>query len=169
MSPGPQITDVAVPREAFHSGWSGAVTLALFAYVAVAILAILLDGQASRALEVFNLYSDSLASVGVAVLAAAAARGSEDAATRRTWWFLTAALSVYSIGNLLHSTYWLFGVDPFPSVGDAFFLAFYPLVFAAALTVIRAAAGLVQWARLGLDATILTLGFGAFFWFCVIA
>ena len=37
------------------------------------------------------------------------------------------------------------------------------------LTVIRAAAVRVQWGRLGLDATILMLGFGAFFWFFVIA
>ena len=53
----------------------------------------------------------------------------------------------YSIGNLLNSTYWLFGVDPFPSIGDVFFLGFYPLVFAAVLTVIRTAAVRVQWAR----------------------
>ncbi|HXW10551.1 MAG TPA: EAL domain-containing protein, partial [Steroidobacteraceae bacterium] len=59
-------------------------------------------------------------------------------------------------------------VDPFPSIGDVFFLAFYPLVFAAVLTVMRAAALRVPWARLGLDATILLLGFGAFFWYCVI-
>ena len=155
-------------REPFSSGWTGLVALSLFAYVALAIVLILVDGQGGRALEVFNLYSDSVASIVVAVLAAAAARGSRHAATRRTWWQLTAALGAYSIGNLLHSTYWLFDVDPFPSIGDVFFLAFYPLVFAAVLTVMRAAALRVQWARLGLDATILLLGFGAFFWYCVI-
>ncbi|HEX5650232.1 MAG TPA: EAL domain-containing protein [Steroidobacteraceae bacterium] len=155
-------------REPFSGGWTGIVVLALFAYVALAIALILVDGQGGGALEVFNLYSDSVASVTVAVLAAAAARGSLHAATRRTWWQLTAALAAYSVGNLLHSTYWLFDVDPFPSIGDVFFLAFYPLVFAAVLTVMRAAALRVQWLRLGLDATILLLGFGAFFWYCVI-
>ncbi|HEX6570707.1 MAG TPA: EAL domain-containing protein [Steroidobacteraceae bacterium] len=155
-------------REPFSGGWTGIVALALFAYVALAMALILVDGQGGRALEVFNLYSDSVASVVVAVLAAAAARGSRHAATRRTWWLLTAALAAYSAGNLLHSTYWLFDVDPFPSIGDVFFLAFYPLVFAAVLTVMRASAVRVQWARLGLDATILLLGFGAFFWYCVI-
>jgi diguanylate cyclase (GGDEF)-like protein/PAS domain S-box-containing protein len=156
-------------REPASAGWTGAVAVALFAYIAVAILLILFDGSGRPVLDVFNLYSDSPASIGVAVLAGAAARGSTDPAARRTWWLLTAALCVYSAGNLLHSTYWLFGIDPFPSIGDAFFLGFYPLVFAALLTVIRAAAVRVQWARLGLDATILMLGFGAFFWFCVIA
>jgi diguanylate cyclase (GGDEF)-like protein/PAS domain S-box-containing protein len=156
-------------RERFSSGWTGAVAVALFAYVALAILLILVDGSRWPPLDVFNLYSDSLASIGVAILAGAAARGSSDPAARRTWWLLTAALCVYTAGNLLNATYWLFGADPFPSIGDVFFLGFYPLVFAAVLTVIRAAAVRVQWARLGLDTTILMLGFGAFFWFCVIA
>ena len=156
-------------RERFRSGWSGAVSVALFAYIAVAILLILVDGRGWPVLDTFNLYSDSVASVGVAILAGAAARGSADPAARRTWWLLTAALCVYTVGNLLNATYWLFGMDPFPSIGDVFFLAFYPLIFAAVLTVIRAAAVRVQWARLGLDSTILLLGFGAFFWFCVIA
>ena len=169
MSPGRQTSDGIARHERFSSGWAGAVCVSLFAYIAVAILLILVDGNRWPAIDVFNLYSDSLASIGVAILAGAAARGSADPAARRTWWLLTAALSVYSVGNLLHSTYWLFGVDPFPSIGDVFFVGFYPLVFAAVLTVIRAAAVRVQWARLSLDATILTLGFGAFFWFCVIA
>jgi len=156
-------------RERFVSGWTGATAVALFAYTAVAILLTFVDAQGSRVLEIINLYSDSPPSIVAAVLAGAAARGSSDPAARRTWWFLTAALGCYGVGNVLHATYWLFGVDPFPSIGDIFFVAFYPLVFAAALTVVRAAAVRVQWARLGLDATILLLGFGGFFWFCVIA
>jgi diguanylate cyclase (GGDEF)-like protein/PAS domain S-box-containing protein len=169
MTPPRPILEDVTARERFASGWTGTLAIALIAYVALAVLLILVDGQGGRALDVFNLYSDSVASLGVTILAAAAARGSSDPAARRTWWLLAAALGVYSAGNLLHATYWLFDVDPFPSVGDLFFLAFYPLVFAAVLTVIRAAAVRVQWVRLGLDATILMLGFGAFFWFGVIA
>ena len=169
MSPGPETTERASPRAPFATGWTGIVALALFAYVVVAILLMLVDDSAGRFIRVFNLYSDSPASLAVTILAAATAHQSPDAAARRTWWLLTAALGAYSVGNLLHSTYWLFDVDPFPSIGDAFFLAFYPLVFAAVVTVIRAAAVRLQWARLGLDAAILLLGFGAFFWFCVIA
>ena len=156
-------------RERFGSGWTGAVAVGLFVYIAIAIALILVDASNRPWLDVFNLYSDSLASITVAVLTGAAARGSSEPAARRTWWLLTAALGAYSIGNLLHSTYWLYGIDPFPSIGDVFFLGFYPLVFAAVLTVIRTAAVRVQWARLGLDTAILMLGFGAFFWFFVIA
>jgi diguanylate cyclase (GGDEF)-like protein/PAS domain S-box-containing protein len=158
----------ATRREPLRKGWTGVLAIALFAYIAISIVLIVIDSKKGSALDLFNLYSDSPASIMVAILSAAAARGATDPAARRTWWYLAAALSVYSIGNLLHSTYWLFDVDPFPSVGDVFFLAFYPLVFAAALAVVRAAAVRVQWARLALDATILMLGFGAFFWFCVI-
>jgi diguanylate cyclase (GGDEF)-like protein/PAS domain S-box-containing protein len=156
-------------REPFICGWTGRVAVALFVYVAAAILLTFVDGEGSRAFEIFNLYSDSPASIIASILAGAAARGSSDPAARRTWWLLTAALSSYSVGNLLHATYWLFDVDPFPSLGDVFFVAFYPLVFAAVLTVVRAAAVRVQWARLGLDTAILLLGFGGFFWFFVIA
>jgi diguanylate cyclase (GGDEF)-like protein/PAS domain S-box-containing protein len=168
MSAGPKTNEVPRKRERFSEGWTGIATVALFAYIPLAILLTFFDGRGWRALDVFNLYSDSVASIVVAILSGAAARRATDEATRRTWWLLTAALACYSTGNVVHSTYWLFDVDPFPSIGDAFFLAFYPLVLAAAFTVIRAAAVRVQWGRLALDATILALGFGAFFWIFVI-
>ena len=169
MSPQWPTSDVVTKRDRFSSGWTGAVAVGLIVYIALAIALILVDGRAWPWLELFNLYSDSVASIGVAVLTGAAARGSAEPAARRTWWLLTAALATYSTGNLLHSTYWLYGIDPFPSIGDVFFLGFYPLVLAAVLTVIRTAAVRVQWVRLGLDTAILLLGFGAFFWFLVIS
>ena len=86
------------------------------ANAAIAVLIIAYTGPVGRALEIFNLYSDSPASIAVAILAAAAARRSIQPEARRTWWLLSAALAVYSAGNLLHSTYWLFGIDPFPSI-----------------------------------------------------
>jgi diguanylate cyclase (GGDEF)-like protein/PAS domain S-box-containing protein len=169
MLQGPQGIVGRKKREPFAAGWTGRVTLGLFAYILAAILLTFVDGEGSRTFEILNLYSDSPASILAAILAGAAARGSSDPAARRTWWLLTAALGCYSVGNLLHATSWLFGVDPFPSIGDVFFVAFYPLVFAAILTVVRAAAVRVQWGRLVLDTSILLLGFGGFFWFFVIA
>jgi diguanylate cyclase (GGDEF)-like protein/PAS domain S-box-containing protein len=169
MPPGRETSEGLNAPESFGSGWTGTVAVALIFYVAVAILLILFDGRGGPILDVFNLYSDSLASICVAVLAGAAARGSSDPVARRTWWLLAAALGCYSVGNLSHATYWLFDVDPFPSIGDVFFIAFYPLVLVAAVTAIRSAAVRVPWMRLGLDASILLLGFGGFFWFFVIA
>jgi len=169
MQQGPHQNVVKEKREPFMAGWTGRVTVALFAYTLVAILLTFVDGEGSRAYEIFTLYSDAPPSILAAVLAAAAARGSVDPAAKRTWWLLAAAIASYTIGNLVHATYWLFDIDPFPSIGDVFYLAFYPLVFAAVLTVVRAAAVRVQWARLALDTSILLLGFGGFFWFLVIA
>jgi len=168
MSPGPQ-NEHQKQRESFASGWTGATAVALFVYVAFAILLTVIDSPGSRTLELLNLYSDSPASIVAAVLAGAAARGSSDAAARRTWWLLSAGLGCYSIGNVSNATYWLFDIDPFPSIGDAFFLAFYPLVLFAVVSALRSAAVRMPWVRLGLDAAILLLGFGGFFWFFVIA
>ena len=167
--PGPHQIMGSTKREPFISGWTGRTAVALFAYIVAAILLTFVDSEGSRVLEVVNLYSDSPASIVAFILAGAAARGSSDPAAKRTWWLLTAALGCYSAGNLVHATFWLFDVDPFPSIGDVFFLAFYPFVFAAVLVVVRAAAVRVQWGRLALDTSILVLGFGGFFWFFVIA
>ena len=135
------------------------VSVALFAYIAVAIAADprRRQGMAGRSTSSTCIPTRPRASAWPSWRGPRRA-ARPDPAARRTWWLLTAALGVYSVGNLLHSTYWLFGIDPFPSIGDVFFLGFYPLVFAAVLTVIRAAAVRVQWARLGLDTTILHAG-----------
>ncbi len=169
MPPGPESGEVAGHRKAFGAGWTGVLAVSLFLYIVAAILLIYVDGDGGPFFEIFNLYSDSVASIVATILAFVAARNAERKDARQTWWYLAAATGIYTIGNLLNSTYWMFGVDPFPSIGDVFFLGFYPLLFGAVLTVIRAAAVRVQWGRLALDATILMLGFGAFFWFFVIA
>ncbi|MGQ0384875.1 MAG: putative bifunctional diguanylate cyclase/phosphodiesterase [Gammaproteobacteria bacterium] len=169
MAPGRETGAVSAHHEPFGAGWTGALTVGLILYALGTILLMLVDGDGEPFSEIFNLYSDSPASIGATILAVMAARRATDPAVRRTWRYLAASLAVYSVGNLLNSTYWMFGVDPFPSVGDVFFLGFYPLLFAAVLAVVRAAALRVQWGRLALDATILMLGFGAFFWFFVIA
>jgi diguanylate cyclase (GGDEF)-like protein/PAS domain S-box-containing protein len=169
MPPGRENNEESSQREPFGARWTGALAVGLFCYILAAIGIIFVDGDGGPFFDVFNLFSDSPANLAVVILAAVAARKAADPAVRRTWQFLTAAIAIYSIGNLLNSTYWLFGVDPFPSIGDVFFLGFYPFLFAAVLIFIRAAAVRVQWGRLALDATILMLGFGAFFWFFVIA
>jgi len=155
-------------RRPFVAGWTGVLAAGLIIYTVAAILLTVVGAGSGRGFEIFTLFSDAPTSAGSAVLAAMAARTALDPSARRTWMLLSASLAIYTIGNLLNSTYWFFGHDPFPSVGDIFFMAFYPLVFAAILTVLRAGAVRVPWGRLALDSTILMLGFGAFFWFFVI-
>src|SRR5688572_4168019 len=170
MPPAGNSAEASPEREPFLARWTGVLAIGLFIYIPVTLLlTFAVDGKGGQAFEIFKLYSDFPASLGSAVLAIVASRRAADATVRRAWAFLGAAVSVYTVGNLLNSTYWVFGVDPFPSVGDVFFLGFYPLLFTAILIAIRAAAVHVPWGRLALDATILMLGFGAFFWFFVIA
>src|SRR6202030_4647439 len=58
--------------------------------------------------------------------------------------------------------------DPFPGMADICYCAFYPVLAAASMFLIRAAAVRIPWIQLSLDATIFVVGFGAFFWFLVI-
>ena len=169
MGPGPDTSDGVSRREPFGAGWTGALTVGLLVYILFAIVMIFVGRTDGPVFEVFSLYCDAPACIAAVILAAVAARRATSPAVRRAWWYLTAAIGVYTLGNLQNSTYWLFGLDPFPSFGDIFFVGFYPLLFAAILNVLRAADVRVQWGRLALDATILMLGFGAFFWFFVIA
>jgi diguanylate cyclase (GGDEF)-like protein/PAS domain S-box-containing protein len=169
MSPAGDHREALPEREPFAAHWTGTLAVGLFIYIPITLLLTFAEGTGGPAFEIFKLFSDFPASLGSAVLATVAARHATDPAVKRTWAFLAAAISVYTVGNLLNSTYWVFGIDPFPSVGDVFFLGFYPLMFTAILVAVRAAAVRVPWARLALDATILMLGFGAFFWFFVIA
>ncbi|MSQ92798.1 MAG: PAS domain S-box protein [Gammaproteobacteria bacterium] len=168
MSTGTVPTLIEAPRERFVSGWTGFLTLGLIIYSVVTIAMTILGVGTGPNFKFFTLFSDTPTGVGAALLAALAAHGAQDPSARRAWQLMAASLTIYSIGNLLNSIYWYFGHDPFPSVGDFFFLAFYPLVFSAILTVIRAGTVRVPWGRLALDSTILMLGFGAFFWFFVI-
>ena len=168
MSPVGEISREHSVREPFFARWTGVLAACLFAYIPITLLLTYSDGTGGPAFEIFKLFSDSPASIGAAILAAVAARQETDVAVKRTWNYFAAAIGVYSIGNLLNSIYWMFGVDPFPSVGDVCFMGFYPLLFAGILTAVRAASLRVHWGRLALDATILMLGFGAFFWFFVI-
>ena len=45
VSPSRQTNNDMSKRERFGSGWSGAVSVALFAYIAIAIALILVDGK----------------------------------------------------------------------------------------------------------------------------
>ena len=168
MPHGETPSDIAPPRQPFAAGWTGGLVVGLAGYSFCVILLTLWSPGTIRALETFSLFSDVPTYVGAALLAAMAARRSLDPQARRVWWLLTASIVVYDCGNLQNSIYWYFGRDPFPSIGDLCFLAFYPTLLAAVLAIVRAGAVRVPWGRLALDGMILTLGFGAFFWFFVI-
>jgi diguanylate cyclase (GGDEF)-like protein/PAS domain S-box-containing protein len=115
-----------------------------------------------------GLFSDEPSTFASFVICAAAARRAPRGALRTAWITFAIALAMQFAGNLIAASSWVWGHDPFPGPADIFFCAFYPVLGAAALFLIRAAAVRVPWIQLSLDAAIVVVGFGAFFWFLVI-
>jgi hypothetical protein len=84
-----------------------------------------------------------LAKLALLVLAyvhaqATAGRLDADNPARRPWWLLALAMGAFSLGQAVLTSYQLVrGKSPFPSVGDVFFVASYPLLIASFLGFIR--------------------------------
>ena len=115
-----------------------------------------------------GLLSDAPAALASVVIAAATARHTARGVLRTAWILLAVALALYFVGVAVGTISWLRGHDPFPGPADIFYCAFYPVLAAGVVFLIRAAAVRVPWIQLSLDATIFVVGFGAFFWFLVI-
>jgi diguanylate cyclase (GGDEF)-like protein/PAS domain S-box-containing protein len=115
-----------------------------------------------------GLLSDAPAALASVVIAAATARHTARGVLRTAWILLAVALALYFVGVAIGTISWLRGHDPFPGPADIFYCAFYPVLAAGAVFLIRAAAVRIPWIQLSLDATIFVVGFGAFFWFLVI-
>jgi diguanylate cyclase (GGDEF)-like protein/PAS domain S-box-containing protein len=115
-----------------------------------------------------GLLSDAPAALVSVVIAAVTARHTPRGALRTAWIALATALALYLCGVVIATSSWLRGHDPFPGPADIFYCVFYVALSLAALFLIRAGSVRVPWIQLSLDATIFTVGFGAFFWFLVI-
>jgi len=158
-----------IMRVGFADGWTGAVAIGVIVYIAAAIFVTVANLESSPTLDFYLEVSDLPASLATALLAIVAARTAAQPVARRAWKFLAAALVIYNLGNLVDAGFRIAGLDPFPSVGDAFYLAFFPVLLAGFIVAVRASSLRVSWGRLLLDSMILVLGFGTFFWFFVIS
>ncbi|MGA9027811.1 MAG: hypothetical protein WB440_17295, partial [Steroidobacteraceae bacterium] len=155
-------------RAAPELGWVNKVYVGLVVYVLVCAVWMLAGFGSERVRHYVGLLADSPACLCAVIVAIAAARRLAPGPQRSAWRALATALAMYSIGTTIAVTTWLQGHDPFPGISDLFYLAFYPAFMIGVLFLIRAAAVRVPWVQLALDATILVVGFGAFFWFLVI-
>jgi signal transduction histidine kinase len=81
------------------------------------------------------------------------------------WYLMAAGQLAFTIGDTILYTYeWALHVEPtFPSVADAFYLGFYPLLAAGLLLLIRGRSPGRDWASL-IDATVITVGLGMLSW-----
>ena len=155
-------------RSEVAPGWVDKLCVGLVIYVVVCAVWMLGGFGGERIRHYVGLLADSPACFIAAVVAVAAARRLAPGAARSGWRCLAIALALYFVGTTIGVDSWLHGRDPFPGLADAFYLAFYPAIFAAVVFLIRAAAVRIRWVQLALDAMILVVGFGAFFWFLVI-
>jgi signal transduction histidine kinase len=81
------------------------------------------------------------------------------------WYLMAVGQLSFVVGDAILYTYeWVLHLEaPFPSVADAFYLAFYPLLAAGLLLLVRGRAPGRDWASL-IDATIITTGVGMVSW-----
>ena len=163
----PVITVSALDTAAAPS-WVDRLYLGLVIYTVLCAVAMLWDVGGKQVTHYVGLLSDTPACLATTMLVIAAARRTRPEVLRRAWRWLAIALALYLAGTLITVQSWLRNQDPFPGPSDVCFLAFYAAIFVASVRLIRAAATRVPWIQLVLDATILVIGYGAFFWFLVI-
>ncbi len=158
-----------ITRVGFADGWTGAVAIAVIFYTTAAIYVTVAGFPSSPALDFYMLMSDWPGAILASLLAVVAARKASQPAARLTWKFTAAALVTYTCGNLVDFYLRVRELTPFPSLADFFYLVFFPVLLTGFVVALRASSLRVSWGRLLLDALILVLGFGTFFWFFVIS
>ena len=77
---------------------------------------------------------------------------------RRAWRLFALASLAYLIGDVAQTVYELVGAKPYPSVADAFYLSFYPLMLAGLLSFPVLGRDREGQVRLGLDLAVVALG-----------
>jgi diguanylate cyclase (GGDEF)-like protein len=112
----------------FWRGWTGILALvgvaSLLAYV-WAYVARPAGADGAAFLSDFGEVPVEL--IGVTLGIAIVAREPRPQA-RLAWWLVTIALAANLIGNVVYGIYDQAGQQPFPSIADAFYLGFYPLM-----------------------------------------
>jgi len=152
----------AIPR------WIDRLFLVLVVYIVIAATWMLSGFGGPWMMHFVGLLADSPACLMAAILSLGAARRCPPGPVANAWYCLGLSIAFYLVGTVIGVTSWLHGRDPFPGLQDVFYVAFYPAFFIGVLFLIRAGAARIPWGRLALDAAILVIGFGAFFWYLVI-
>ena len=158
------------PRErgAISLGWVDKLYAGLVVYAVTCIAWMLTGLGGERVRHYVGLLGDAPACVIALILMIEATRRMAPGTTKHAWRCLSTAFALYFIGTMIGVTSWLLDHDPFPGPSDLFYLAYYPVFLAGVGLMIRAAAVQVRWTQFLFDALLLTVGFGAFFWFLII-
>jgi len=151
-------------------GWDG-TTLATMTIVAAAYLlwqATGLGGSTNNTL-INNTVFIPFFGVGVLFALRAASFAADDLRTRRAWRFIAAAYACYWLGDII----WLvlenvLHREPFPSVADVPYLAFYPFLFLGLMQFPHSTRGSGEARRLMLDTATAFVGSAMLIWYFVI-
>ena len=146
---------------AWWRGWTGIVAFAGVAYALVYVGLYLARPAGEPGATILSDYGEvPLDAIGVALALAVVAREPRRMA-RLAWGLFAMALAGGLIGDLVYASYDLAGSQPFPSIADGFYLAFYPCLLAGLLVLPTASARkeLLSW-RVWSNVAIVIVGGG---------
>ena len=160
MEPGTAPADVRRVRSTRHAAALSRCALGLTG-AALALFTTGVEGRPDGGAwaVAYDLVLYNAVYVGAAFVCAAAARRAAD--DRLAWWSMTVALVLGVAGNLVYSLAIApMAEEPFPSVADVFYLAYYLPLYVALIALIRARVTRFH-ASMWLDGVIGALGAGA--------
>jgi diguanylate cyclase (GGDEF)-like protein len=120
------------PRSAWR-GWSGTLAIAAVAYAMAVVVAFVLRPDGEAGAQLISDFGEVPLGVVAVVLAAAVVHLDTRPQARAAWMLIALGTACDTIGNVLYGAYDMAGEAPFPSMADAFYLAFYPLLLTGLL------------------------------------
>jgi diguanylate cyclase (GGDEF)-like protein len=142
-------------------GWTGVLAFVGVAYALVCVGLFLVRPAGDPGATILSDFGEApLEVIGVALALAVVAREPRRMA-RLAWSLFAIALTSNLVGNLVYGAYDLGGQQPFPSIADAFYLAFYPCLLVGLLVLPTASARkeLLAW-RVWSNVAIVMVGGG---------
>lgn len=149
---------------------SGRLAIAMFVWTGVCIAWTWLrwGGDFGRAL--FGFYDLPFGPLIVGVAWLVSRQETLSIRTRRGWLLIAIAVLLYWLGSQTWNTYEsILKIEPWPSLADAFWLLFYPTMFAALLQLSEPLHGRSERARFTLDAVTVMVAGTAFIWYFVLS
>lgn len=143
--------------------------IALLGFLAVYLSWLAMDWIPGGDQELQILFLAPIDALVVYAAARASRRSSAFPGLRRFWLLIAIAWTVELAADLTLAVYDIVLHDPtFPSAADVFFIAFYPLLLVALLSVPSVAPTRFQRLRIGLDCLAVVIGGGAAVWYFVL-
>jgi len=145
----------------FWRGWTGVLALLSVAYVGLYVCFYTARPAGAEGAAFLSDFGEiPIELMGIAMGIAIVTREPRRQA-RLAWWMFTVAFVANLMGNLVYGVYDQAGQQPFPSIADAFYLGFYPLMLLGLLALPTASLrrDLLAW-RVWSNVVIVILGGG---------